>query len=62
MINTIFLPVEEPEIGTRIDKFISDKSERFTRSAAAKLLESGAVTVNDVAVNKTINARPGTGL
>ncbi len=59
MINTVFLPVEDDEIGTRIDKFISDKSQRFSRSAAAKLLESGAVTVNDKAVTKNYKCKAG---
>ena len=59
MINTIFLPVEEAEIGTRIDKFISDKAQRFSRSAAAKLLESGAVTVNEKAVTKNYKCKAG---
>ena len=38
--------------GTRIDKFISEECERFSRSAAAKIIEEGGVCVNGTVISK----------
>ncbi|MBR1739440.1 MAG: RluA family pseudouridine synthase [Ruminococcus sp.] len=52
------LTVLPEEAGTRIDKLISDKAE-LTRSAAAKLIEKGAVTVSGKAAAKNHKVRAG---
>lgn len=43
--------------GDRIDKFISEKSESLSRSAAAKIIEEQGVTVNGSVVSKNYKCR-----
>ena len=38
--------------GKRLDLFLSERTEEFTRSRLKKLIEEGRVTVNDVSVSK----------
>ncbi len=39
---------EEKDVGSRIDKFISDSEPSLTRSSVQKLIDSGFVTCNSV--------------
>lgn len=48
--------VTDEQAGTRLDKLISDVWEDISRSAAAKLIEEGAVTVNGRSPNKSCKA------
>lgn len=48
--------VTEEQSGTRLDKLISDVWEDISRSAAAKLIEDKAVTVNGKSPNKSCKA------
>lgn len=57
MGNALLFFVSEDYIGTRIDKFISEQSRQFSRSAAARLLEDGNVDVNGHLVNKNYKCR-----
>lgn len=43
--------------GDRIDKFISEKSESLSRSAAAKIIEEQGVTVNGAVVSKNYKCK-----
>ena len=43
--------------GDRIDKFISEKSESLSRSAAAKIIEEQGVTVNGSVVSKNYKCK-----
>lgn len=43
--------------GDRIDKFISEKSESLSRSAAAKIIEEQGVTVNGTVVSKNYKCK-----
>ena len=43
--------------GTRIDKFISEECERFSRSAAAKIIEEGGVCVNGTVISKNYKCK-----
>lgn len=45
--------------GVRLDAFLSDSQENLTRSAAQKLVESGAVLVNGRPVKKNYKTHPG---
>ena len=54
--NTATFDVEDKDVGERIDKFLVDKTS-LSRSLVAKLLESGAVTVNGKCVAKNYKLR-----
>ncbi|MBQ7715540.1 MAG: RluA family pseudouridine synthase [Clostridia bacterium] len=58
---TVKLTIGSEDIGTRADIFISRECE-ITRSAAQKLLEDGAVTLNGVAIQKNYKLRAGDGI
>ena len=58
MENKRFEALEE-NAGMRIDKFLSECGTGLTRSAAAKLIEDGAVTVGDSAPGKNYRIRVG---
>ena len=47
---------EEKDVGSRIDKFISDSEPSLTRSSVQKLIDSGFVTCNSALVQKNINS------
>ena len=49
----------EQDAGTRIDVFLSGINDGLSRSAAARLIENGAVTKNGVAVSKSYRVEPG---
>ncbi len=49
----ILVKVSCEDINKRIDAFLSDKLENFTRSAIQKLVENGSVTVNDKKISKS---------
>ena len=49
--NLVYCEVQPDDAGTRLDQFAS-KCAELTRSAAARLIEEGAVTVNSKAVAK----------
>ena len=57
MSDAIILAVSAEDKGARIDKFLSDKIERFSRSAAAKLIDDEAVWVNGNAVSKNYKCK-----
>lgn len=57
MSDAIFLTVRPEQAGERIDKLISDCENRFSRSAAAKLIEDGGVEVNGSPVSKNYKCR-----
>lgn len=52
------LAAGEGDVGTRLDAFVSASGE-LTRSAAARLIEEGAITVDGRAVAKNYKLRPG---
>ena len=58
MENKITLSVTETDVGTRIDAFVSESSD-ITRSAAARLIEEGAITVSGRTVAKNYKLRVG---
>lgn len=47
----IFIPTEQ-DAGLRVDKFITEKMQDFTRSAVVRLIEEDRVTVDGKTVNK----------
>ena len=53
------LRLEAEGSGARLDKFISEQAESLTRSAAAGLIENGAVLVNGEAKPKNYKLRSG---
>lgn len=57
MRDTVSLTVGEDYVGIRIDKFLSDNLEDFTRSSLSKLITDGNVTVNCLAVSKNYKCR-----
>lgn len=57
MSDLLYLSVMPEQAGERIDKFISESENRFSRSAAAKLIEEGAVEVNGAAVSKNYKCK-----
>ncbi len=50
---------EEKDVGSRIDKFISDSEPSLTRSSVQKLIDSGFVTCNSALVQKNYKLRRG---
>ena len=52
------LAAGEGDVGTRLDAFVSASGE-LTRSAAARLIEEGAISVDGRAVAKNYKLRPG---
>ena len=50
--------INNESVGVRLDVYVAER-EGITRSASAKLIESGAVTVNGGAVNKNYRLREG---
>lgn len=54
----ILLTAASEDVGKRLDPFVASRTE-LTRSAAVKLIERGAVTVNGVAVAKNYRLRVG---
>lgn len=54
----IMLTASEQHVGTRLDQFVSDVAD-LTRSAAAKLIEEGNVTVRGKSVAKNYRLRMG---
>lgn len=57
MGDTLHFTALEEDKGNRIDKFISEKTDRFTRSSIAKIIEDGGVLVNDIVVSKNYKCR-----
>lgn len=57
MSDVIALTADEESVGIRIDKFLSDHIEGFTRSSLSKLISDGNVTVNLSAVSKNYKCR-----
>lgn len=57
MSDALFLTVRPEQAGERIDKLISGSENRFSRSAAAKLIEDGGVEVNGVPVGKNYKCK-----
>ena len=47
------------DASSRLDKFISEKCDMFTRSAAAKIIEEGGVAVNGKQVSKNYKLKDG---
>lgn len=58
MENKITLSVTDTDVGKRIDAFVSESSD-ITRSAAARLIEEGAITVSGRTVAKNYKLRVG---
>lgn len=59
MIDTQILTVEEDYASQRIDKYLSEKMENISRSAAQKLIDDGNVKVNFIIVNKNYKVKAG---
>lgn len=59
MIDTQILTVEEDYVSQRIDKYLSEKMENISRSAAQKLLDDGNVRVNFTVVSKNYKLKAG---
>lgn len=59
MIDTKLLTVEEDYASQRIDKYLSEKMENISRSAAQKLLDDGNVRVNFTVVSKNYKLKAG---
>lgn len=57
MSDTILLSVDSDTAGIRIDKFLSDNIDGFTRSSLSKLLTDGNVKVNSCTVSKNYKCR-----
>lgn len=58
MRDNVHLVAEEQDVGTRLDAFVSASGE-LTRSAAARLIEEGAITVGGKTVAKNYKLRAG---
>ena len=58
MEESVILTVSADDVGKRVDAYVSENAE-LTRSAAAKLLESGDITVNGRDVAKNYKLRTG---
>lgn len=59
MIDTQILTVEEDYASQRIDKYLSEKMENISRSAAQKLIDDGNVKVNFIIVTKNYKVKAG---
>ena len=46
-------PVDTEDVGIRLDKYLSDRIDDLSRSAIAKLIEDGKVTIGDKPGTKT---------
>lgn len=57
MSDAVIFTVLAENAGDRIDKFISEKSESLSRSAAAKIIEEQGVTVNGSVVSKNYKCK-----
>lgn len=57
MRDALKLSVDESGAGVRIDKFLSDTLDGFTRSGISKLIADGNVTVNAAQVSKNYKCR-----
>lgn len=57
MRDALKLTVDESGAGVRIDKFLSDTLDGFTRSGISKLIADGNVTVNAAQVSKNYKCR-----
>lgn len=57
MSSTVSITVNEENTGIRIDKVLSECMDGFTRSGLSKLIESGNVCVNSLAVSKNYKCR-----
>ena len=53
------LTVEEQDAGVRIDRYLADAIPSLSRSAIAKLIEDGRVTMGDRAVTKSMKTAAG---
>ena len=59
MIDTQILTVEDEYASQRIDKYLSEKMENISRSAAQKLIDDGNVRVNFIIVTKNYKVKAG---
>lgn len=57
MSDLLIFTVSSESSGERIDKFISSQTERFSRSAIAKMIDEGAVCVNGNPISKNYKCR-----
>lgn len=57
MRDALKLTVDESGAGVRIDKFLSDTLDEFTRSGISKLIADGNVTVNGTEISKNYKCR-----
>ena len=58
-MNKICFTAGEKDVGTRVDKFISDNESSLTRSAVQKLIDSGLVLCNEAEIPKNYKLRIG---
>ena len=58
MENIVLIP-EASDIGERLDKFVSEKTEDISRSYAATLSKNGAITFNNKPLDKNYKIRGG---
>ena len=59
MAEDVFFIVNEEQNGIRIDKLISEHNSSLTRSSVHKLIDDGALTVNNIAVTKNYKVKAG---
>lgn len=59
MIEPMIINVDNASSGTRIDKFISENAEEFTRSYIQKMIDEANVTVNGAAVKSNYKIKSG---
>lgn len=57
MGDTLIFTVSSENSNVRIDKFISEQNSRFSRSAAARIIDEGGVCVNGKQVSKNYKCR-----
>ena len=55
-VEKIYISVPDESVGDRLDKFVSEQ-EDISRSAAAKLIEDGCITVCSKQINKNYKLR-----
>lgn len=58
-MHMVTLAAEEPDAGTRLDKFIGRRAGEMTRSAAEKLIAEGCVSVNGAVKGKSYRCAAG---
>ena len=58
MVETFIFETEETDAGLRLDKYLSEKMEGFTRSFLQKLMKDGQITVDEQAAKAGYRIKP----